>query len=185
MPPTTLHRRTLLAWLGSSCAAVVGTSLTGCASYQIGNRSLYRCDIQTVHVPMIRSDSLRRYLGERLTEAVVKRIEAETPMKVVGRDEADSILSGRIISERKRVLSETRTDDARDIETDFFAQVTWVDRRGDLITGPHNIPIEPQLISISQSSNFIPEGGQSIATAHQMAISRLAEQIVGQMESAW
>lgn len=185
MPPTTLHRRTLLAWLGSSCAAAVGTSLTGCASYQIGNRSLYRCDIQTVHVPMIRSDSLRRYLGERLTEAVVKRIEAETPMKVVGRDEADSILSGRIISERKWVLSETRTDDARDIETDFFAQVTWVDRRGDLITGPHNIPIEPQLISISQSSNFIPEGGQSIATAHQMAISRLAEQIVGQMESAW
>ncbi len=184
MPPT-LHRRTLLAWLGSGCAALVGNSLAGCASYQIGSRSLYRCDIQTVHVPMIRSDSLRRFLGERLTEAVVKRIEAETPMKVVGSDAADSVLSGRIISDRKRVLSETRYDDARDIETDFFVQVTWVDRRGDLISGPHQMPIEPQLISIAQTSNFLPEGGQSIATAHQMAISRLAEQIVGQMESAW
>ena len=185
MPPTTLHRRTLLAWLGSSCALAVGASLSGCASYQIGNRSLYRCDIQTVHVPMIRSDSLRRFLGERLTEAVVKRIETQTPMKVVGSDAADSVLSGRIISERKKVLSETRDDDARDIETDFFAQVTWVDRRGDLISGPHNLPIEPQLISIAQAANFVPEGGQSIATAHQVAISRLADQIVGQMESAW
>jgi hypothetical protein len=175
----------LLAWMGSSCAAIAGTAFSGCASYQIGNRSLYRCDVRTVHVPMIRSDSLRRYLGERLTEAVVKRIEAETPMKVVGSDAADSVLSGRIISETKRVVSETRDDDARDIETDFFVQMTWVDRRGNLIGGPNNMPIEPQLISISQSANFIPEGGQSIATAHQVAISRLAEQIVGQMEAPW
>jgi hypothetical protein len=185
MPAQSLHRRTLLAWLGSACAAMGASSLGGCAGYQIGNRSLYRCDIRTVHVPIFRSDSLRRYLGERLTEAVVKRIESETPMKVVDSDAADSVLSGRIISERKRVLSETRFDDPRDIEVDFFVQVTWVDRRGDLITGPHNMPIEPQLMSISQSANFLPEGGMSIATAHQVAISRLAEQIVGQMESAW
>ncbi len=185
MPHPPLNRRTLLAWIASSCAATGASAFSGCAGYQIGNRSLYRCDIRTVHVPMFRSDSLRRYLGERLTEAVVKRIEDQTPMKVVGSDAADSILSGRIISETKKVVSETRYDDPRDIETDFFAQVTWVDRRGDLITGPHNMPIEPQLMSISQTANFIPEGGQSIATAHQVAISRLAEQIVGQMESAW
>lgn len=185
MPAAPINRRTLLAWIGSSCAATGFATLGGCAGYQIGNRTLYRCDIRTVHVPVFRSDSLRRYLGERLTEAVVKRIESETPMKVVGRDEADSILSGRIVSERKKVLSETKYDDPRDLEVDFFAQVTWVDRRGDLITGPLNMPIEPQLMSISQSANFLPEGGQSIATAHQLAISRLADQIVGQMESAW
>src|SRR6476660_2725748 len=58
--------------------------LTGCAGYQLGQRSLYRPDICTVHIPVIQSDSFRRYLGERLTEAVVKEVELRTPYKVVG-----------------------------------------------------------------------------------------------------
>src|SRR5262245_35350210 len=63
--------------------------LSGCAGYQIGNRALYRPDLRTVHVPVIQSDSYRRYLGERLTEAIVKEIELRTPYKVVGPDAAD------------------------------------------------------------------------------------------------
>ena len=78
----------------------------GCAGYQLGNRSLYRPDIRTVHVPMVQSDSYRRYLGERLTEAVVKEIELQTPYKVVDSDSADSVLSVRLVSDSKRVLAE-------------------------------------------------------------------------------
>ena len=55
----------------SALAAVI--LLSGCAGYQIGNRALYRPDIRTVHVPVVQSDSYRRYLGERLTEASGQR----------------------------------------------------------------------------------------------------------------
>src|SRR5262245_65624285 len=74
-------------------------SLSGCAGYQIGNRSLYRPDIRTVHVPVIQSESYRRNLGEKLTEAVVKEIELKTPYKVVDAESADSILSLRLVSD--------------------------------------------------------------------------------------
>ena len=161
------------------------TSLPGCASYQLGNRSLYRPDIRTIHVPVAESDSFRRYLGERLTEQLVKEIELKTPYKVVGAAEADSVLSARIISDSKKVLSENRFDEPRDIETDFFVQVSWVDRRGDIIMSHNDIPVQPLLLNVSQTSSFVPEAGQSLATAHQEAIHRLAEQIVGQMELAW
>ena len=67
--------------------------LSGCAGYQIGNRPLYRPDIRTVHVPVVQSESYRRYLGERLTEAIVKEIELRTPYKVVDEASADSVLS--------------------------------------------------------------------------------------------
>jgi len=157
----------------------------GCASYQLGNRSLYRPDIRTIHVPVAESDSFRRYLGERLTEQLVKEIELKTPYKVVGAAEADSVLSARIISDSKKVLSENRFDEPRDIETDFFVQVSWVDRRGDIIMSHNDIPVQPLLLNVSQTSSFVPEAGQSLATAHQEAIHRLAEQIVGQMELAW
>jgi len=56
------------------------------------------------------------------------------------------------------------------------------DRRGDLISGGGRIPFAPLLLNISQQANFVPEGGQSLVTAQQEALQRLAEQIVGQME---
>jgi hypothetical protein len=166
-------------------AITASITLPGCAGYQIGNRSLYRPDIRTVHVPVMQSESFRRYLGERLTEAIVKEIELRTPYKVVGADAADSVLSVRLVSDSKRVLANNRFSEPRDIETDFFLQASWVDRRGDIIMSHDEIPAGPLMVNIGQQANFVPEAGQSLVTAQQEAIDKLAEQIVGQMELAW
>ena len=157
----------------------------GCAGYQLGQRSLYRPDIRTVHVPVAQSESFRRYLGERITEAVVKEIELRTPYKVVDSESADSVLNVRLVSESKRVINNNRFSEPRDIETDFFIQTSWADRRGDIIMSHEDIPAGPLLVNIGQQANFVPEGGQSLATAQQEAIDKLAAQIVGQMELAW
>ena len=42
-----------------------------------------------------------------------------------------------------------------------------------------------ELVDVGASATFIPEVGQSVATAHQQAIHRVAEQIVGLMENPW
>jgi hypothetical protein len=171
--------------LHSAFCILQSAFFSGCAGYQLGNRSLYRPDIRTVHVPMVQSDSFRRNLGEKLTEAVVKEIEIKTPYKVVDSASADSVLSVRLVADSKRVLSENRFDEPRDIESDFYIQVSWLDRRGDLIMSHNDVPAAPLLLNIGQQANFVPEGGQSLTTAHHEALQRLAEQIVGQMELAW
>ena len=170
---------------GLSLALGVVAFAAGCASYQIGTRSLYRPDIRTVYVPMFESDSLRRNLGERLTEAVAKEIELKTPYKVVHRPDADSVLSARITAETKRVVAEQLNDLPRNIETDLSVQVNWYDRRGEYLMQNSCFAFSPVAFSAAQSADFTPEGGQSVATAHQEAIGRLAEQIVSQMESRW
>ena len=104
--------------------------LAGCAGYQIGNQSLYPPEIHTVYVPMFQSNSFRRNLGERLTEAVVKEIETKTPYKVVSDPNADSVLTGRIVDETKHVLVPDLTGDARESQVDMQVQVSWVDRKG-------------------------------------------------------
>src|SRR5437762_12651548 len=126
----------------------------GCAGYQIGNRALYRPDIRTVHVPVIQSDSYRRYLGERLTEAVVKEIELRTPYKVVDAASADSVLTVRLVSDSKRVLANNRFSEPRDIETDFFIQTNWIDSRGDLIMTQDNLPASPLLVNLGQQAKI-------------------------------
>ena len=160
-------------------------AVCGCAGYQLGNDSLYPAGIRTVHVPIFQSDSLRPYLGEQLTEAVVKEIELKTPYKVVGSPRgADSTLSGSIISETKQVVIGGRTGDPRELQMSLSVMVSWVDHRGNVIRqGP--VPLPNELVSVGASSSLVPEVGQSVATAHQKAIGRLAQQIVGLMEAPW
>jgi hypothetical protein len=171
-----MHGWPLLLALGLLC---------GCAGYQIGNQSLFPCGIHTVYVPMFQSNSFRRNLGERLTEAVVKEIEGRTPYKVVTDPNADSVLTGRIVEETKRVLVPALSGDAREIQVGMRVEVGWVDRKGRKLRELQPIPLPPEVVDVSGTGNVVPEVGQSIATAQQQAICRLAEQIVGLMENDW
>ena len=157
----------------------------GYAGYQIGNQSLYPLEIRTVYVPVFESNSFRRNLGERLTEAVAKEVENKTPYKVVSNPNADSVLSGRIVSETKRVLVPSLTGDAREIQVGMRVEVSWIDRKGRLLRQADPIPCPAEIADVSGTGNVVPEVGQSIATAQQQAICRMAEQIVGLMEKPW
>ena len=167
-------------------AVVAGAAmLAGCTGYQVGNWSLYDRDVRTVYVPMFESASYRRNLGERLTEAVIKEIEAKTPYKVVGSPDADSILSGRIVGETKRVVAENVYDDPRELEVNLQVDASWIDRQGGAIRRTACVELPPELSMVHGNTSLVPEVGQSVATAHQLAIGRVAERIVAMMETPW
>lgn len=134
---------------------------------------------------MIEADSFRRDLGERLTEAVVKEIELKTPFKVVGTPTADSVLSVRWVDEAKRITIENQNDDPRALEISMAVEVTWLNRRRAPLRVPTTLVLPPELLSVNNVSALIPEAGQSVATAQQQAIGRLAQQIVSTMEEPW
>ncbi|HUY34595.1 MAG TPA: LPS assembly lipoprotein LptE [Pirellulales bacterium] len=156
---------------------------SGCAGYHVGAASLYPPDVHTVYVPVIVSLSYRRYLGERLTEAVVKRIEEVTPFKVVHYPppRADSVLTCQIVSESKSMVMTSPTSEMREGQIAFQITVTWTGRNGSELKQDTAVPLP----TINQSSNMFPELGQSITTSQQQTIDKLAKQIVGMMETPW
>ncbi|TWT92315.1 hypothetical protein Pla108_41140 [Botrimarina colliarenosi] len=166
----------------------------GCAGYRSGSRSLYAPDVATIFVPMVESDSFRRDLGERLTEALVKEIELKTPYKVINSPNADSVLEVRLRSDRRSVQAEDQFDNPRVFTGELRAEVTWLNRRR-LPLGPVQVLPLPEgftgtalptsAIGVGQSTPLIPESGQTVASQQQLAIARLAEQIVGVMEEPW
>ncbi len=159
-------------------AILMIASVNGCAGYNVGNQFLHRADIRTVHVGYFDTETYRRFLGQRLTEAVTKQIELNTPMTLTEPSLADSFIQGRLVREQKRVLNENRGDEPRALQLDWRLEVTWVDRAG--------VPLmQRQLLRIDRDVDFIPEGGQSMATAQQELINRIAREIVGQMETTW
>ena len=135
--------------------------------------------------PFLSPTALRRFLGERLTEAVIKEVELQTPYKVVGSPDADSVLVGRVVDERRRVIGETKNDDARIIGTDLIVTINWYDRRGEALMPESSFAVAPLTFFTASSGDFVPEAGQSLATAHQESIERIARQIVQQIEVRW
>ncbi|MAR12429.1 MAG: hypothetical protein CL681_20960 [Blastopirellula sp.] len=166
------------------CAAALLAS-TGCATYRFGNASLYRPDVRTVYVPMIENTTYRRHLGEQLTEAIVKEIELKTPYKVVHTPGADSVLRGTVVSEHKNVLSEDINDNPRDIEFVLGFRFHWTDAAGNSLMRPYTVPVADDFLSVTQAASFVPEAGQSVATARFLGLERIANQVVGEMESPW
>ena len=168
----------MIRWFPSLALLVVVSQLFGCASYHLGNQFLYRSDIRTVHVWGFEADSNRRYLGLRLTEAVVKNIELNTPLTITDPQIADSFIRGRIVSERKRVAAENINDEPRTLQVRWVVKVEWVDRAG--------VPLmQFQSVEINRDAEFIPEGGQSMATAQQRIIEQIARDVISQMQMPW
>lgn len=164
----------------SLLAVIVQT--VGCAGYRVGNQALFRTDIRTVYVPIFRSDSFRRNLGEWLTEAVIREIEMRSTYKVVHTPTADSVLYGTIVSDHKQVFAEDQFGVPRDIQFDLSVDIRWLDRSGNAVLRSAVIPID---LSVAGAAHLIPEGGQSLTTAQQRVIRSVARQIVDQMEAGW
>ena len=54
--------------------------------------------------------------------------------------------------------------------------------------GPDGVPVPVQpkgTVIVTSTGNFIPELGQSLATAQQQTVDRLAVQITSMMEKPW
>ena len=151
--------------------------LSGCGDYS--NTSLYPKDIGTVYVEMFDNQSFRRGLEYELTDALAKRIEAQTPYKIVtDRNKADTIISGKIVNATESTLT-TERQIGRALEKDIEvrAVVTWKNlRTGELL-------IDNKMVSASAS--FSEWQGQSFAYGAALATNSLANRIVELMESDW
>lgn len=244
-----------------ACAAVAlalpSCESEGCYSlfgYQIGQNALYDCKIHTVRVPIFQNRTYARGLEFELTRAVVREIEWKTPYKVVGPDQdADTELSGTIVSFTKGTLNVNPLNEIREQETNLVVEVVWRNlRTGEILSDPTRRtpgtsgpalpalpgaapiagvpgvvpsgtisaptapgaaaaaatpPAAPVLgpdgkpllgpdgkplptpaagkIVIASTGDFIPEIGQSLTTAQQQNVDRIAVQIISMMEKPW
>lgn len=161
--------------------------LSGCLGlgYQVGSRSLFGQDVQTVYVPVVSADPTRRHFAERLTEAICKRVEERSPYKVVGRPSADSILECRIVEKNQYVSLVDSFNDPRQKSGMLTLEVQWRDRRSLELRQSETLTWNENSTRVTASDSMVAEFGHSLLTSEQQQIDRLAEQIVGMMESPW
>jgi len=164
---------TLLSLCFIGCAADSAT--TGGYS----SESLFPEDVSSVYVEMFDNQTFRRGTEYELTDALAKRIETETPYKVISsRDRADTVISGQIVSIAEFVLSiERQTGRPMEKEVQVQAVVNWK----NLKTGELLIDNKP----VSESASYSTWQSQSFNYASSLAANRLAQKIVELMEKEW
>ncbi len=156
--------------------AAVLFPVSGCGGYQ--NNWLYPEQVQTVYVEMFDTTSFRRGHEFVLTDAICKRIESQTPYKIVSdRNIADSVLSGQL-GIRSSVLATDRYS-AKPIEQETLVnvRVTWK----NLKTGQLLIDGE----KVYASSSYSDPLGQTFDYSIDRAVNKVAVRVVELMETPW
>jgi len=157
------------AWLVGGCAGPAGYS----------NQSLFPEDVRTVCVEMFDNRSFRRGTEYTLSDALVKRVAAQTPYKIVSdTNRADSVMSGQLVSISESILTLER-EIGRPLEKEIVltAVVNWK----NLQTGRLMINNKTVVASASYS-DFL---GQDFTYASAVAANKLAQKIVELMENQW
>ena len=164
----------VVLWITS---AAVCFCLAGCGGYS--NESLYPDEVGTVYVEMFENESFNRGAEYELTDAIAKRIEAETPYKIISnRDRADTVLSGHLVSVDKSVLTrERQTGRALEKDVEMRAVVSWKNlKTGKLLIDNKTVDA---MASYSEWQN------QGTTYASSLAANKLAVKIVELMEKEW
>ncbi len=140
---------------------------------------LFPQDVSSVCLKMFDNQSFRRGVEYELSDALAKRIEVETPYKLVSSlDRADTVMSGRIVSIGESALS-TQREIGRVLEreVEVRAVVNWKNlKTGELL-------IDSQ--SVRASASYSTYQMQDFKYASTLAANNLAQKIVGLMEEKW
>lgn len=143
------------------------------------NESLFPEDVSSVCLKMFDNQSFRRGMEYDLSDALAKRIELETPYKIVSDpDRADTIISGQILSISEFALSTDREiGSILEKEVELRAIVDWKNlKTGDLL-------IDHQ--DVRASASYSAYQMQDFKYASTLAANNLARKIVELMERKW
>jgi len=173
------HRKIILVSF-CFCAIVLCVGMFGCESPGgYSSAQLYQEGITSVYVEMFDNQSFRRGIEYELTDALAKRIEAQTPYKVVSNpDKADTVIGGQILQAGVAVLSiERQTGRAIERQVRLRAVVSWK----NLKTGQFIIDNK----TVTAAATYSQWQSQSFEYASALAANTMAEKIVELMEKPW
>lgn len=171
-------RKSHIVFLG----ALLAVTMLGCGNVDpksgYTSRSLFDEDIKSVEVKIFSTKEFRRGLEFELAEALVKRIEAETPYRVVEGSRADTVLEGQVIKVHQRVLADLYGSDLpAEKQQQLEVSFTWKDRRNGQILAKER--------SVRVVAEYTPPVGEDFFRGQQELMDKMARRIVTLMRQSW
>ncbi len=157
-----------------TCIVVLFALMSGCG---YTTKSLISRKINSIYIPIFENDTFRRGFEFDLTTAVKDEIMSKTKLRIAKKDNADTILTGKIMKVTESMLSSNVRDNIVENRITISVDIKLVDRR----TG--RTLVEKK--GLKRSAEFVVSRGENIKTASQESLADLAEMIVSQLEEKW
>jgi ribosomal protein S1 len=143
------------------------------------DKSLFPQDVASVRLEMFDNRTFRRGVEYELTDALAKRIEADTPYKIItSKNRADTVMTGQITNISEGGLSiEYELGGVLEREVLIRAVVNWK----NLKTGELLINNQP----VAATASYTSRQNQDFKYASTLAANKLAQKIVELMETKW
>lgn len=132
--------------------------------------------IRSVALDIFETKEFRRGLELQLTEALAKRIEAQTPFKLAKKNVADTIITGTIKEVRQSTIGrDFRTVRPRETVSTVVIAFQWKDlRTGEVLVDRPNYV---------QTVDYIPPLGEDFYHASQRAMDRISERMIEELQT--
>lgn len=156
-----------------SSAQGVGYTFDRAGQFRTANSDDDR--IRTVAIDMFETREFRRDLELQLTEALAKRINSDSPYRLVRKEFADTLLTGEIREVRQNTIGrDFRTVLPRETAATLVVAFQWKDlRNGEILVDRPNFV---------QTVDYTRRLDEDFYHAMQRATDRMAERIVESME---
>jgi hypothetical protein len=116
------------ALLAAALLAGAGLALlggAGCSHY--GFSSAVKTHISTIAVPVLLNETLEYGAEQGVTDAIINEFTEDNALRVVGEEEADSILRGAIVLYERSVMSYDASGDPKEYKVRVVATLSYED----------------------------------------------------------
>jgi hypothetical protein len=164
--------------MGAAAAATLAAACL-CCGCGYSSESLYPNRVSTVCVEMFDNKTFWRGQEYDLTNAICKRIEANTPYTIQSdKSSADTVMTGYIESiDKSTLVMEPKVGRPLEQEMTIRAIVSWKDRRsGEMLMDK---------VEVTAKADFSQFQSQGDAYTSKLAANRLAESVVDKMRTKW
>jgi len=157
-----------------TCMLVLFALISGCG---YTTKSLISRNINSVYIPIFGNYTFRNGIEFDLTTALKDEIMSKTRLRIAGKDDADTILTGKIVRVDEGATSSNAFDNLVESSISVTVKISLVDRR----TGRELMSMG----GLTGTGASILTRGETINTGIQEAVTRLASKIVYQLEEKW
>lgn len=154
--------------------ALLSVGVIGCG---YSAEPLISSHYKTIAVDIFKNKTRYRDFEFVLAEALRNEIVSRTGLRLVRRGDAETLLSGAILSYEQHVLTETKTDEVREIEVKISLAFEWKDLR----TG--KIIHKRKRFTRTADAKF--DLGETRQSAAAEVLADVAEAVINNLEKDW
>jgi hypothetical protein len=174
-----LRRAQMTFWTAAAGLPVLLALL--CAGCGVYSASSGRVDaaIRRVAVPYLENLSAEPDIEVELTEAIITAIQEDNTLKIVGEDNADSILSGKVVRYSLQESFATAEQLVNEFQVQIAVELTFT----IVNTGQHLF--EKKRFTGTGNYQLNDPAGRDINTARQDAAAEIVRDVLAQVVEDW